>query len=366
MTKIENGADKGRIIIYGSKYGSSKIYALELSRRLGILAVSYEKMKDSNEYDSIIYIGGLYAGGVCGMVKTLKKWIPKKDSTLVILTVGLADPNEEKNKESIRKAIQIQLPENLFKMASIFHLRGGIDYAKLSMAHKMMMHMVYKKAKSTPIEEQDAEAKALIETYNQTVDFVDKSALDQVVEKMKEIWKDKVGQEKKDFMDQFVFRSIAYEEADQAVLIEQICFPPNEACSEKSMKERIEKAANLFLVAVDKESGKLAGFLNGVATNEEHFLDKFFTNANLHDPLGATVMLLGLDVLPEYRGQGLAREIMKQYIHREQANNRKRLVLTCLQEKIAMYEKMGFTDNGIANSTWGGEEWHEMQYVLDM
>jgi hypothetical protein len=25
-----------------------------------------------------------------------------------------------------------------------------------------------------------------------------------------------------------------------------------------------------------------------------------------------------------------------------------------------MYEKMGFIDRGIANSTWGGEEWHEM------
>jgi hypothetical protein len=25
-----------------------------------------------------------------------------------------------------------------------------------------------------------------------------------------------------------------------------------------------------------------------------------------------------------------------------------------------MYEKMGFVDRGISNSTWGGEEWHEM------
>ena len=26
----------------------------------------------------------------------------------------------------------------------------------------------------------------------------------------------------------------------------------------------------------------------------------------------------------------------------------------------AMYEKFGFKDKGIAQSTWGGEEWHEM------
>jgi hypothetical protein len=30
-----------------------------------------------------------------------------------------------------------------------------------------------------------------------------------------------------------------------------------------------------------------------------------------------------------------------------------------------MYEKMGFLDRGIANSTWGGEEWHEMSYRIE-
>ena len=39
--------------------------------------------------------------------------------------------------------------------------------------------------------------------------------------------------------ERFEFRDILLEEAEQAVLIEQICFPPNEACSEKHMKEAI-------------------------------------------------------------------------------------------------------------------------------
>ena len=76
-------------------------------------------------------------------------------------------------------------------------------------------------------------------------------------------------------------------------------------------------------------------------------------------------MLLGLDVLPEYRGQGLAREIVRQYRLREQEKGRKTLVLTCLQDKVEMYLRFGFTDHGMANSTWGGEQWHEMRYTLD-
>ena len=71
-------------------------------------------------------------------------------------------------------------------------------------------------------------------------------------------------------------------------------------------------------------------------------------------------MLLGLDVLPEHRGQGLATEIVAQYAERERNNERRKLILTCLEGKVEMYKKLGFEDKGIANSSWGGEEWHEM------
>jgi len=166
-------------------------------------------------------------------------------------------------------------------------------------------------------------------------------------------------------LERFEFRNICPEEAEQAVLIEQICFPPNEACSEKNMKERVARAPELFLVAVDRETGKIAGFLNGLATEETTFRDEFFTDASLYDPSGKNVMLLGLDVLPEYRGQGLAREIVRRYACRERDNNRSKLILTCLDSRVEMYKKFGFTDDGIANSTWGGEEWHEMSLAVD-
>ena len=45
---------------------------------------------------------------------------------------------------------------------------------------------------------------------------------------------------------------------EQAIEIEQICFPPNEACSAKMMRERIETAPELFLVAVDRSTGNIA------------------------------------------------------------------------------------------------------------
>ena len=166
--------------------------------------------------------------------------------------------------------------------------------------------------------------------------------------------------------EQFVFRQILPQEADQAVAIEHICFPPHEACSEKMMRERIARVPELFFVAVDQKTGKLAGFLNGIATNEQSFRDEFFSDAALHDPQGSTVMLLGLDVLPEYRGQGLAREIMTRYLDIEREKGHKQTILTCLEEKVTMYERMGYRNHGISASVWGGEEWYEMCYTLNV
>lgn len=166
--------------------------------------------------------------------------------------------------------------------------------------------------------------------------------------------------------EQFEFREIRSEEAEQAVQIEQICFPPNEACTEKMMLERVAAIPELFLVAADRETGKIAGLINGLATDRESLQDDFFRDASLHNPQGRNVMILGVEVLPEYQGKGIAKELMYQYLRKEQERGRKMVVLTCLESKIKMYEKMGFRNLGIAQSVRGGEQWYEMSCVLNI
>lgn len=169
----------------------------------------------------------------------------------------------------------------------------------------------------------------------------------------------------REFEERFEFREVCLEEADEVAEIEQICFPPNEACSVVRMKERVTLVPELFLVAVDRQTGKIAGFLNGLATDEDVFRDEFFEDARLNQKDGKNIMILGLDVLPEYRRQGLATELVSRYAKRESERGRKSLILTCLDEKVPMYEKMGFVNLGIANSTWGGEQWNEMRVELE-
>lgn len=82
---------------------------------------------------------------------------------------------------------------------------------------------------------------------------------------------------KAELSELFTFRNVKEEEADQTIEIENICFPSNEACTPESMAERASQAQETFLVAVDKKTDKIAGFLNGIATDEDVFRDEFFS-----------------------------------------------------------------------------------------
>ena len=169
------------IIIYGSNYGTTEQYAKELSKRTNIEAISFENVQEINKYDKIIYIGGLYAGGVLGMSKTLRKLTNIQNKTIIIATVGLADPTDEKNITNIRNNIKVQISKKIYDKAKIFHLRGGIDYSKLKFFHKTMMKMLYNAVKNIPQEKLSAENKAMIETYNKKVNFVNFSDLDKII-----------------------------------------------------------------------------------------------------------------------------------------------------------------------------------------
>lgn len=165
--------------------------------------------------------------------------------------------------------------------------------------------------------------------------------------------------------EKYEFRTICGNEADQAAQIEEICFPAREACRPEIMKARVQIFPETFLVAVSKDTGKIVGFINGLATDEINLRDDFYTNPELHNPKGSNVMILGVDVLPEYRRQGIAREMMYEYLRRENEKGRRFIILTCLANKVRMYKKLGFRDYGESNSSWGGEKWHEMVYILN-
>ena len=169
---------KNTVIIYGSQYGTTRRYAEYLSEMTGIEAVAFKEAKDIDKYDRVIFMGALYAGSVLGLKKTVSKMSPKQE--LVIVTVGLVDPNDPENIDYIRHSIKERIPADLYDETRILHLQGAIDYSHLSLKHRMMMAVIHSKLSKMPEEKLNTEAKTILATYGKKEDFVDFKSLEKL------------------------------------------------------------------------------------------------------------------------------------------------------------------------------------------
>lgn len=142
--------------------------------------------------------------------------------------------------------------------------------------------------------------------------------------------------------------------------IEATCFPVTEAASEKEIEARLAAFPENFYVAVAQD-GQIAGFINGCTTDKPVLGDELYHDVSLHKPDGDYQTLFGLNVLPQYRRQGIAEQLVKTMIEAAREKGKKGMILTCKEHMIHYYEKFGFVNHGVADSTHGGATWYDMQ-----
>lgn len=171
---------KNIAVIYKSHYGTTKQYAEWISEELGATLLERREVTpaDLQEYDLVIHGGGLYASGILGIDLVVKNPV----NNLIVFTVGMANPETTDYTEIIQKNI----PENLREKTKVFHLRGGMDYRKLNIAHRGMMAMMKKMSidKKSEIELTN-EDRAFKETYGGKVHFTDRATIAPLIEYVK-------------------------------------------------------------------------------------------------------------------------------------------------------------------------------------
>ena len=109
-----------------------------------------------------------------------------------------------------------------------------------------------------------------------------------------------------------------------------------------------------------EKDGQIIGFINGCVTDQKVICDEMFEDSSYHNPDGAYQSIFGLDVMPEYRQQGIAAGLMNFLIEDARKKGRKGLILTCKDRLIRYYEKFGYQNMGISGSTHGGAVWYDM------
>ncbi len=177
------------IMIFESKYGSTEKYAKWIAEELScpLMEVKSCKPADIEGFNTIIYGGGLYAGGVSGIKLLIKNCELLADKNVIIFTCGLADPDDPENVSHIRKALSNVLPVGLRQRVHLFHFRGGIDYSRLSIVHRAMMSMLRKALLKKDEKDLRQEDRYLLDTYGKRVDFTDRRAILPLVELVREL-----------------------------------------------------------------------------------------------------------------------------------------------------------------------------------
>ena len=170
------------VVIYDSKYGSTKRYAQWIAEALSCPVFAREKFnpKDFPRYQAVIYGGGLYAGNIRGIRLLSKNARLLQGKPVILFTCGLSDPENEGTSAAIRQSLSRSLPPALLSQTRLFPLRGSIDYARLTPLHRAMMaafhKMVKNNVKKSPasLTEED---RGILETYEKSVDFVNRESL---------------------------------------------------------------------------------------------------------------------------------------------------------------------------------------------
>ena len=157
----------------------------------------------------------------------------------------------------------------------------------------------------------------------------------------------------------YTIRNVKIEDLDQVTEVEALCFPTAKAAVEASFRQRIETFPDSFFVAED-ENGRIIGFINGCVTDERTIRDEMFEDSGLHRPEGLYQSVFGLDVIPEFRRQGVAADLMNRLMQEAKARGKKGMILTCKDRLIHYYEKFGYRNLGLSASVHGGAVWYDM------
>jgi menaquinone-dependent protoporphyrinogen IX oxidase len=163
-------------VVYSSKYGTTRQYAEWIAEELGATLFDAKKISPAKltNYGIVVFGGALFASGISGIKAIVKSPV----QTLVVFTVGLANPNTTDYSVILAK----NFPLDMLAKTKVFHLRGGIDYSKLGFIHKRMMNMVHRSVAKMEESQLTDENKEFLETYGKRVYFTDRSAIRPIVD----------------------------------------------------------------------------------------------------------------------------------------------------------------------------------------
>ncbi len=189
------------IIIYKSKYGSAKQYALWLAEALECSAsqcsaaqcsasqctvkkVEDIQQSDLMDSDVVIYVGSLYASSVLGFKQLEKHWDILQQKKLLLCMVGMTNPAEQ---EKYQQSFEFNVPEQYRENVKFFALRGNQLFSKMSFIHRVMMKVPKSMTEKIPVEQRSEDDKHFLEHFGEDIYYVKQENIQEIVEYVKNL-----------------------------------------------------------------------------------------------------------------------------------------------------------------------------------
>lgn len=172
------------IVIYKTKYGSTKTYAEWIAKELScnIAEAKTVSATDLLKYDTIIYGGGLYAEIINGVTLITKNMDKLADKKIAIYTTGITplDCRDYYDKYVVEKNFKNGVPDNI----KLFNFMGKMVLDELTPVHRGALKTLKKimSSKKDPTEME----KLLIDLCDADGDFTDIEEIKHLIEYIKE------------------------------------------------------------------------------------------------------------------------------------------------------------------------------------
>lgn len=131
------------VVVYKSKYGSTKKYAEWIAEKLNadIFENSKVNLAKLMEYDTLIFGGGVIAGAISGIKLLTKNIKHLKQKNLIVFSVGLTIPDDTKALDNIYNR---NFKPEIKNSITFFHYQGCMKLENLSFLHRKVMNTVIK------------------------------------------------------------------------------------------------------------------------------------------------------------------------------------------------------------------------------
>lgn len=170
------------LVLYKSKYGSTKKYVDMMKEEISCDAFEIEhyKFSDVNKYDLIVIAGGIYASGVAGMRYLRKNIQSLTNKNIVIFAVG-ASPFDKKAFEAVRQQNLKNIPFEI----PMFYGRGAYNETVMDFKDKTLCRLLKKSLSKKDPATFEPWMEAFFEADGKSCDWTDKAYLEPLLEYIK-------------------------------------------------------------------------------------------------------------------------------------------------------------------------------------